>query len=144
MNDKVLAALWRRAASLGVPFQSLLAASDAAEHLGQLLRLPASVINPVLIDEALRFFDTRCRVQDAVWRVLGPDVAGDAPLLDAGLDSLSNSELVSTLEASFGVQLPATLAFDYPSTDAIVSYIDHLVLEGKFPTMQAAAGGANP
>merc|ERR1719396_175646 len=47
--------------------------------------------------------------------VLGREVGGDEPLLDAGLDSLGAVELHNTVQQSMGVELPTTLVFDYPN-----------------------------
>jgi myxalamid-type polyketide synthase MxaC len=44
-------------------------------------------------------------------------------LRDAGLDSLMALELKNRLQASTGQQLPSTLAFDYPTTAALASFI---------------------
>lgn len=65
------------------------------------------------------------RVMAAVREVLGlppsggaggsAAVAPDMPLTAAGLNSSAAVELTGSLEAAFGAQLPATLAFDYPS-----------------------------
>jgi len=41
----------------------------------------------------------------------------------AGLDSLGAVELRNTLESAFGVQLPPTLVFDFPTADAVAHCI---------------------
>lgn len=55
--------------------------------------------------------------------LLGAEVGGEAPLMEAGLDSLSAVELRNSLEATFRMDLPATLMFDYPSIAALASFI---------------------
>ena len=47
--------------------------------------------------------------------------------MDAGLDSLSGVELKSQLETEFGVELPETVVFDYPTGKDAVAVI-HLRL----------------
>ena len=69
--------------------------------------------------------------------LLGAEVGGEAPLMEAGLDSLSAVELRNSLEATFRVDLPATLMFDYPSIAALASFITARAAEG------AAADAAN-
>lgn len=59
----------------------------------------------------------------AVTGVIGSAVADDAPLLSSGLDSLGAVELRNALEGRLSVQLPSTLVFDYPTIDAISSFI---------------------
>jgi acyl carrier protein len=48
---------------------------------------------------------------------LGAEVAVDTPLMSAGLDSLGAVELKNGVSARFGVTLPATVAFDYPTLE---------------------------
>ena len=55
--------------------------------------------------------------------MLGAPVQPDQPLMEAGLDSLGAVELRTSLGAKFGVELPATLVFDYPSIAALTGYL---------------------
>jgi acyl carrier protein len=49
--------------------------------------------------------------------------SSDTPLLTAGLNSSSAVQLTSLLEQKLGVQLPATLIFDYPSVNSITEFL---------------------
>lgn len=49
----------------------------------------------------------------------------DAPLMDAGMDSLSAVEFRNLLQSKVeGVRLPGTLVFDYPSVNAILGFLE--------------------
>jgi 3-oxoacyl-(acyl-carrier-protein) synthase/acyl carrier protein len=76
-------------------------------------------------------------VQDAVSRILGSAVPASEPLMAAGLDSLGAVELRNSLEGSFGMQLPSTLVFDYPTVDSISDF-----LAGKLGAGKPSAGSA--
>merc|ERR1712139_157367 len=53
------------------------------------------------------------------------DLDNDTPLMDAGLDSLAAVEFQSMLAKQYsGVNLPATLIFDFPSAGAIADMVD--------------------
>ena len=54
---------------------------------------------------------------------------------EMGMDSLMAIELKKQLEAALGYVLPVTLAFKYPSIEAITTYLLHEVL----PAPQSAA-----
>ena len=62
----------------------------------------------------------------AVARILGHAVDRSQPMTEAGLDSLGAVELLRSLEEDFAIQLPATLAFDYPTPTALADYIASL------------------
>ena len=62
-------------------------------------------------------------VTRAVAGALGRDVERDAPLMEEGLDSLSAVSSETSTDGD-GIEMPATLVFDYPSRDAIIEYLD--------------------
>jgi len=58
-----------------------------------------------------------------VEETVGQDVAVEAPLMEAGVDSLAASELVQHLTKEFGIEFSATLLFDHPSMSSIKSLV---------------------
>ena len=77
------------------------------------------------------------RVQEAVGKVLGAAVAANEPLMAAGLDSLGAVELRNSLEGAFGLQLPSTLVFDYPTVSALTEFLSSKL--GAAPGQPAGA-----
>ena len=73
-------------------------------------------------------------VADAVAGVLGSAIGADQPLMAAGLDSLGATELQQGLADRVGLELPATLVFDYPTVNAIAEFVhDKLAAVGTAP-----------
>ncbi len=70
----------------------------------------------------------------AVETVIGHAIGHDEPLMAAGLDSLGTVELRNTLESKLGLQLPATLVFDYPTVNALADLL--------YPKLAVAAAAA--
>lgn len=68
-----------------------------------------------------RLSELREEVQGCVTTILGREdpVPVDVPLRDLGLDSLSAIEVRNHLAVAMGQSLPATLAFDHPTVEAI-------------------------
>ncbi|KAH8046837.1 hypothetical protein JL721_12286 [Aureococcus anophagefferens] len=62
-------------------------------------------------------------VESCVAFVLGTAVAADAPLLEAGLDSLGATVFAETLALEASVQVPATIVFDAPSPSAVLRFL---------------------
>ena len=63
------------------------------------------------------------QVSDTITAVIGRRLEPNEPLMDAGLDSLTMTEVASALSSAIGVQVPQTVAFDYPCISAIAGYI---------------------
>jgi acyl transferase domain-containing protein/acyl carrier protein len=55
------------------------------------------------------------------------DIPADVTFTNLGLDSLAAVEVKNKLEASLRMSLPASITLDYPSTDALVDYLDPLL-----------------
>ena len=58
-------------------------------------------------------------LQQIASEVINKDVSVDAPLMDAGLDSISATELSNKISAHLNTELSPTLLFDHPSLRSI-------------------------
>merc|ERR1712078_622309 len=67
------------------------------------------------------------KVSKAVEDILGHSVDFQTPLMNAGMTSVTSVTLTSSLESLFGIEAPATLAFDYPSISLLAQYVNGVV-----------------
>ncbi len=97
---------------------------------------------PALSHEAVS-----AQVQTALQSIIGESVGLEEPLMSAGLDSLGSVEFANVLSRRFGMQMPGTLVFDYPTVNAVSAYL-HSKLQVLSPSLvdnaQAAAVTAAP
>jgi len=72
----------------------------------------------------MKVVDVSSVVQKTVEELLGTGVSVDAPLMGAGLDSLSAVDLVQTLGQRLGTELEPTALFDYPTVGSLTKFLD--------------------
>merc|ERR1712196_169227 len=84
-------------------------------------------------------------ITGAALDLIGSDeLPADTPLMDAGLDSLAAVEFQGMLAKQFpGLQLPATLIFDFPSVSGIATHMDS-ELRAAFVPVEIKKGGGGP
>jgi acyl carrier protein len=99
---------------------------------------------PAAVDAAAMEDQVQAAVADAVEDLLGEQVSPDEPLMAAGLDSLGAVELRNKLQEDLQVNLPNTLVFDYPTQQALTSYITTQMLASAAAMAATAAAAASP
>ena len=67
-----------------------------------------------------------------------------AGFTDLGMDSLMTLELKKRLEKSLQLTLPATVAFEYPSIEALTAYLAEELLPAAAPTPDDEPVEASP
>lgn len=67
--------------------------------------------------------DVQRKLLDIATELLGAEIAEDEPLMAAGLDSIGAVELRNAVATAFAVELPATVAFDYPTVSAMAGFV---------------------
>ena len=72
---------------------------------------------------------------DIIKRTAGAAVDPDAPLMEAGLDSLGAVELQNQLQAAVGedVELPTSLIFEAPTASQLATYFAELDVPDDVP-----------
>jgi NADPH:quinone reductase-like Zn-dependent oxidoreductase/short-subunit dehydrogenase/acyl carrier protein len=98
------------------------------------IRLPPSVFLQLKALDSGRREVLLDHIRGSALRVLGFDteieIEADRPLREFGLDSLGAVELRNALARSLDCKLPATLAFDHPTLNAMASHLERML----FPT----------
>ncbi|KAK9815594.1 hypothetical protein WJX72_006498 [[Myrmecia] bisecta] len=120
--------------------QPTLAESALVALTGILEESPSLLAQQLTNDELLQ--SLQVNVQDAVENAIGAPIALDEPLMAAGLDSLGATELQQALQEVLGVELPATLVFDYPTVEAIVAFAQDKLRGAS--ALEVYAGSASP
>eukprot|EP00951_Prasinocladus_malaysianus_P008083 scaffold58365_cov47-Prasinocladus_malaysianus.AAC.1 len=67
--------------------------------------------------------DVRADIKELIGGILGEMVDESTPLMEAGLDSLGIVELKNEIESKFDLQVPATLALDYPTVADLATLV---------------------
>ena len=62
-------------------------------------------------------------VCDVAREVMGTVIDTDAPLMSAGLDSLSATEFTSMLSERLNIEIEATALFDYPTLQSLAGFL---------------------
>ncbi len=70
--------------------------------------------------------------------LLGAEISIATPLMEAGLDSIGAVEMRNAVNDKYGIELPATIMFDYPTIGDLAQY---LALRTASSAMHASAGG---
>ncbi len=62
-------------------------------------------------------------VCDVAREVMGTVIDTEAPLMSAGLDSLSATEFTSMLSERLNIEIEATALFDYPTLQSLTGFL---------------------
>ncbi|KAK9803996.1 hypothetical protein WJX72_011444 [[Myrmecia] bisecta] len=76
-------------------------------------------------DRSVQLQQTVRQLLEVASSVLGFPIAADQPLMEAGLDSIGAVELRHAVGAKFGIELPATVTFDYPTVQSLAAFVLH-------------------
>jgi 3-oxoacyl-(acyl-carrier-protein) synthase/thioesterase domain-containing protein len=113
-----------------MPLLSALAASTAAPT-------DCEASGPGMVDTV----EVAVAVQDVAYELLGSKTSADAPLMEAGLDSLAVVEFRSRLSSQLsGVKLPDTLVFDFPTLRQIEAHMSVLLVASSSHPQSARRG----
>merc|ERR1711970_12286 len=107
--------------------------------LGQVVmtEAPAPSTKRQTQSSAIEIENIQRAISSALVDISGFEFEKDAPLMEAGLDSLGVVELRNTISSSVGVQLPSTVILDYPSINALTAFIcDELGLQESASTQK--------
>merc|ERR1712185_455666 len=95
--------------------------------------------------QGVSFLQRHAHVESAVLRVVRElttaSLTAEAPLMEAGVDSLAATELSLRLRSLTGVALSPTILFEQPTPRAVAA---HLVEQASPLAAASAASGATP
>ena len=89
-------------------------------HITSLINVPKDDIKNQTKSELQ---DVLKMVSDVAREVIGEEIDTSAPLMSAGLDSISATEFTGALAARFSMDLAPTILFDHPTLDALADFI---------------------
>jgi acyl transferase domain-containing protein/NADPH:quinone reductase-like Zn-dependent oxidoreductase/acyl carrier protein len=111
---------------------------------------PKEIAHPPSLLKQLKALDSGRRevlldhVRGSALRILGFDseieIEVDRPLREFGLDSLGAVELRNALSRSMDCKLPATLAFDHPTINAIASHLERILFPDEAKASSSTRG----
>ncbi|MFZ5894824.1 MAG: bifunctional LLM class flavin-dependent oxidoreductase/SDR family oxidoreductase [Myxococcota bacterium] len=110
------------------PLFSALVSREALDEAGQLLKRRAEFVSGLMpLPSKVRHQRLVAELRDLVVEVMRLEPASvdwRRGLFDMGMDSLMALELKTKLQNHVGLSISATLAFDYPTVDAIAGYLE--------------------
>ena len=113
-------------------FAQMTCATDEEDNVGAATTsaVPAMDFIGMQRGDQVRIRQMLERIPGLVAEAVGGSVVPslDAPLMDAGVDSLAATALSRSLEELIGVPMPATLVFDFPTTRHIMQHASDLLL----------------
>ena len=108
-----------RLSSLGVVGKPAVPSGPSPSHEPGVFAMP--VHEPRVSAMPVQIGAVEAAVRGCVQSIIGTAVASSTPLMEAGVDSLGATELQRGLSEQLSTEFEATLLFDHPSIDAIVS-----------------------
>ena len=98
-----------------------------AEHVAAQIQAEELVEETYEMEPRFSPAEVESRISSIVNTVIGREVSVVDPLMDAGLDSLSGQEMKQQIEDEFEIELPATIAFDYPTIRDLAAYVSETI-----------------
>ncbi|BBA33062.1 SA1_PKSA [Methylocaldum marinum] len=114
--------------------------STAVEEPRSMSFLDELMAAPVSERHALLTSHVQAQVAQTLGHVDKAEIQPARGFADLGMDSLTSVELRNRLQTSLGCKLPPTLAFDYPTVDAVVGHLVTHVLDIEFDEVPVTPG----